>query len=437
MSRYPHLLRSVVLDSAYEARDLDPWYRTTVTTARRAFDRVCRRALGCVHGSAWARIARLAHRLRTHPVRGRVVGTDGELHTVRVDITALVNIVNDAGYDSDPYRQLDAATRAYLAHRDTAPLLRLYAQDVGYDYGDYHADPRYHSDGSYFAVACTDYPQLFDMRSPQSARRRQLQRSMSRLPSNTFAPFTTREWMSVLPYTETYTGCLHWPAVTHPADPPVPEGVPLDPTHVPVLILNGELDSLTPAAGGAHINRQIGSAAQHVVVANEVHLTIEDSAYPCGQQLMQHFVLAPHTRLNISCASTIPPIRAVPRFPERLRDAEPASGHAPALLRRVASVAVAAAGDAAYRFDVIDGDRDRGLRGGTVDYSHGVAHLSGVRYVGDARISGTVDLRADTTKASLVVTGSGGVRQHVVVRYGSAPYADVRIRHVTLRAPAP
>ena len=31
LSRYPGRLRSVVLDSAYEARDLDPWYRTTPT----------------------------------------------------------------------------------------------------------------------------------------------------------------------------------------------------------------------------------------------------------------------------------------------------------------------------------------------------------------------------------------------------------------------
>jgi pimeloyl-ACP methyl ester carboxylesterase len=437
LSRYPHLLRSVVLDSAYEARDLDPWYRTTVTTARRAFDQVCRRALGCPRGSPWARIAMLAHRLRGHPVRGRVVGTDAKLHAVQVGITALVNIVNDAGYDTDPYRQLDAATRAYLARRDATPLLRLYAQDLGYDYSDYYANPRYYSDGSYFAVACTDYPQLFDMRSPQRARHQQLRRSIRLLPSNTFAPFTTREWISVLPYTETYTGCLHWPTATHPADPPVPHGVRLHATHVPVLILNGELDSLTPAAGGAHIKRQIGSAARHVVVANEVHLTIEDSAYRCGEHLMHQFVLAPHGRLNTACASRIPPIRAVPRFPTTLSDAVPASGHAPALLKRVASVAVAEAGDAAYRFDFVDGRRDRGLRGGTVSYRHGVAHLSGVRYVRDARISGTVNSRGDTTKASFVVTGPHRGRHHVVLRYGSVRHAHVRIGHFTLRAPAP
>src|SRR5580698_9635322 len=63
LSRYPQLLRSVVLDSAYEARDLDPWYRTTVTTARRAFDTACRLSAAChsqAPGKSWNRITALA-----------------------------------------------------------------------------------------------------------------------------------------------------------------------------------------------------------------------------------------------------------------------------------------------------------------------------------------------------------------------------------------
>ncbi|WP_375487844.1 alpha/beta fold hydrolase, partial [uncultured Jatrophihabitans sp.] len=201
LARYPRMVRSVVLDSAYEARDLDPWYRTTVTAARRGFDTVCRRAVGCPRGSSWARISRLAGLLRHRAVTGSVVGTDAARHRVTVGVTALVNMVNDAGYDTDPYRQLDAAARAYLERRDATPLLRLYAQDIGYDYSDYHAAAADYSDGLYLAVACTDYPQLFDMRSAPSARRAQLAASIKALPARTFAPFTTREWLTVLPYT--------------------------------------------------------------------------------------------------------------------------------------------------------------------------------------------------------------------------------------------
>ena len=45
-ARYPQLLRSVTLDSTYEVRDLDPWYLTSVQTARTAFDAACAREPG-------------------------------------------------------------------------------------------------------------------------------------------------------------------------------------------------------------------------------------------------------------------------------------------------------------------------------------------------------------------------------------------------------
>jgi pimeloyl-ACP methyl ester carboxylesterase len=438
LAHYPQLLRSVVLDSAYEARDLDPWYRTTVTTARRAFDAVCRRAIGCPSGSVWHRIGLLADALRAHPVSGRVVGTDAAVHSVTVDVTALVNIVNDAGYDTDPYRQLDAAARAYLEHHYAAPLLRLYAQDVGYDYSDYYADADYYSDGLYMAVACTDYPQLFDMRATPAVRRQQLDASIATLPAKTFAPFSTREWLGVLPYTETYTGCLTWPAPTHPADPPVPDGVPMDATNVPVLILNGELDSLTPAAGGAHIARQIGPAAHAYVAANNVHLVALDSGYDCGPHVVRQFLREPNTQPDTSCLASIPPIRAVPNFPATLAQVTPAIGRAPVTVRRLVSVAVAEAGDALIRYNYVDGQRDRGLNGGRVRYdADGNATLRDVRYTMDTRVSGTARHTADGVMADLTVRGPGGGAVHVTARWGAGRWAVVTTDAGRLRVPAP
>ncbi len=438
LARYPQLLRSVILDSAYEARDLDPWYRTTVTTARRAFDTVCRRAVGCPSGSAWQRIGRLAAALRAHPVSGTVVGTDAKVHSIRVDITALVNIVNDAGYDTDPYRQLDAAARAYLDHGDATALLRLYAQDIGYDYSDYSADAGYYSDGLYMAVACTDYPQLFDMRATPAQRRTELDAAVAALPPATFAPFTTREWLGMLPYTETYTGCLTWPAPTHPADPPVPDGVAMDASDVPVLILNGELDSLTPAAGGAHVARQIGPAAHAYVAANNVHLVALDSAYDCGPQVVQQFVRHPEAQPDTSCLLSIPTIRAVPNFPTTLAQATPAQGDAPLALRRLASVAVAEAGDALIRYDYVDAQRDLGLRGGRVRYdADGNATLRGVRYTVDTRVSGGVRHTSTGASADLTITGPGHITAHLTARWGTGPWASVETDVGTVRVPAP
>ena len=80
-SRYPGLLRSVTLDSTYQVRRLDPWYTTTVLTARRAFAQACQRSAACAAATqgrqAWARIGALERRLARSPVSGTTTTADG------------------------------------------------------------------------------------------------------------------------------------------------------------------------------------------------------------------------------------------------------------------------------------------------------------------------------------------------------------------------
>jgi pimeloyl-ACP methyl ester carboxylesterase len=418
MSHFPQRLRSVVLDSAYEARDLDPWYVTTVQTARRAFVRACARSAACAHatdpGKAWHRIGRLARSLRAHPVRGKAPGLDNHLQHVKVDLHALVNIVNDAGYDYDPNRQLDAAARAYLRHGDAAPLLRLYAQDKGYDYGGPGLSPSYFSNGQYFAISCSDYPQLFNMRDPSKQRKRQFAANVRGYPAHAFAPFTVKEWVNVDPFIEPYHICTSWPHRIHRADPPVVPHTPLDASHVPVLILNGDLDSLTPAAGGEHIHRQIGNAdSRHVIAANTVHLVAVDNPHPrCGASMVRTFLSDPSTlkTLDASCASDIPAVRTVGVFPRTVAKAQPVHGRASMRVRRLAAVALAAAGDAVHRYGYINGNHDRGLRGGKINYHRTsdhvfeVAHLVKVRWTEDATVTGHVSWGNSLTHAGGTIT---------------------------------
>jgi pimeloyl-ACP methyl ester carboxylesterase len=391
LSYYPSQVRAVVLDSAYEAKDLDPWYRTTVTTMRRAFNLVCARSLACstkgTGTTAWGEISRLARRLRTDPVRGMTTGDDGRPTHIRVGIMALLNIVNDAGYDYQPYRDLYGAARAYLRHGDSSLLLRLYAQDIGYDYSDYSAPARSYSDGLYMAVACTDYPQLYSMRADPAARRHQLKSAVAALPARTFAPFTTREWIRMLPYTETYTGCLTWPKKPRGTLPVIASGAPFTAGRIPVLILNGDLDSLTPAAGGRHVARQLGPAARSIVVRNMVHLVGLYDPFGCGAPLVRRFLRHPQrlAALDARCGRRIPEIHALGRVRSTVRPTA----------RSLASMALAAGGDAATRWDYIVGDHDMGLRGGDVRYRPGrngrtVAHLSRVRWATNAWVGGRV-----------------------------------------------
>jgi pimeloyl-ACP methyl ester carboxylesterase len=410
LARYPEYVHAAVLDSAYETRGLDPWYRTSVATARQAFTASCHRSPSCARATAhrsdtsWQRIGELAASLRRHPLVGRAVGTTGRLQTVTFDVTALVNIVNDAGYDYEQYRQTDAAVRAYLDHRDPTPLLRLYAQSIGYDYSQYAGPARQYSDGLYLAVACTDYPQLFAMSASPAQRQRQLTAAIARLPRTTFAPFTTEEWLRVLPFTQSYTACLSWPSPQHHR-PPVPASGALNPGHVPVLLLNGEFDSLTPTAGGAHIARQLGSTARAVVARNMVHLVALDAPYDCGPRIVRSFFARPAAlaRLDASCASRIPAIRTMAEFAGTAEQSRLIAGQTPDRIRRLAAVATAAAGDAVIRFNFVDAYRDSGLRGGDIRYRGNrdgstTATLSAVRWTTDTRLWGEVvgaeDIRA-------------------------------------------
>jgi pimeloyl-ACP methyl ester carboxylesterase len=272
-SRYPARLRSVTLDSTYQVLGLDPWYTTSVITARRAFTAACRRWPACTaaaKGQAWARISALARRLARNPVSGQTTTADGTPGRLTVTVVTLVNLINNAGFDPVVYRNLDAAARALLRGHDPAPLLRIAALSLGFDDTNYPF-PEF-SDGLYFAVACTDYVQLFSRTAPTAQRATQYRTALRREPARTFAPFSPAQWTALDQYTESYSGCLHWPSPAR-LHPPITRRPPLVPPRLPVLVLSGTLDSLTPKLGGATlVTRQVGPSARLVTLANLTHV---------------------------------------------------------------------------------------------------------------------------------------------------------------------
>jgi pimeloyl-ACP methyl ester carboxylesterase len=420
-SRYPGLLRSVTLDSTYQVLGLDPWYTTTVRTARRAFAQACGRSAACAGatraGRAWARIGALARRLARQPVSGPTTTASGTPGRLTVTPLTLVNLVNNAGFDPVVYQDLDAAARALLQHDDAAPLLRLAALSVGFD--DTNEPLPGFSDGLYFAVSCTDYVQLFDRSAPPAVRLRQYRAALRREPAGTFAPFSVAQWTSLDQYTEAYSACLDWPAPVHHSAP-ITGHPPLVPARLPVLILSGSLDSLTPRLGGATlVARQMGRSARLVTLANLTHVTEQDGNSGCAMSIYQRFVADPGglPRENTSCAGRVAPIHTVGSYPRRLAQARPATplagNRADRQALRAATVALASVGDEVSRWPLLSGDRDLGLRGGRVTFSGGTdlkITLRGVRWVSGAVIEGTArwDQPSGRVTARLTVHPAGG-----------------------------
>jgi len=409
--RHGDLLRSIVLDSAYPTYGETAWYPTQGPAMRSSFAKVCRRSPACRgHGPAFGTaLRRVLQRVRQHPWHG--VSHDGDGRRMRVTVSAetLATTAFGATYGPYAYRELTAALRGALSG-DRAPLLRLVAEAEG---GGTNAGPvRAYSEGLDAAVACHDYPQLYDMTASPRTRLRQYDRALTRRTTSrpaTYGPFTVREyarsdWQEL-------DWCTRWPkaAADNPARPPRPRGGHYP--RVPTLVLSGELDSITTPAEGSLVARQFPLAKQ-IHVANSFHVTAVGDTDDCAVRILRRFLRTPTQWPRHRCASRVPPVRAVGHFPRTLGAVPAGSGHGSVLVRRVAPTAAATVADLLDRWWNNYSGHDVGLRGGHWSYTGDrttVFHLHGVRLTSDLAVSGTARWRrfASRIEVALTVAGHG------------------------------
>jgi TAP-like protein len=344
---------------------------------------------------SWADISALDRRLARAPVRGVTTSVAGTRQRLTVTPETLVNLVNNAGFDPVVYQDLDAAARALLRRGYAAPLLRIAALSLGYD--DTNESLNGFSDGLFFAVSCTDYVQLFRRTAAPAARARQYAAALAAEPPETFAPFTVAQWTAMDQYTEAYSACLDWPTPARLVRP-VTARPPLVPRRLPVLVLSGTLDSLTPRLDGATVvARDMGPSARLVTVASLTHVTLQDGDDACPASIYQRFVADPAglATESTACAARVAPVHAVGRYPRWLAQAVPAAPRrgntAGRRARQAAAIALASVGDEISRYPLLDGSADHGLLGGRVRFSGGnvlTITLRGARGVRDAAIDG-------------------------------------------------
>lgn len=426
LSRHHARVRSVVLDSAYPIQGLDPFYASSAREGFNALARVCERASGCT-GSPRERLGELVARLRAAPLPG-LLGP-GELSSLVQDSASVPLLL----------RELDAAVTAALGG-DPQPLLRLRE----YDKPDPFTPAGYFSTGLYLAVACTDYPQLFDMTAPPPARPAQLDASFATAPAGELAPFTPREWISVNAVTEAFTACLNWPVVRRVPPVRAPGAAPLPP-DVPVLVIGGDLDSLTPVSDAPLVTGPLATRSRTVVVANTFHAASEgDSGLVgstrCTQRLVRAFVRAPHRleTLDAGCATRVPRLHTPSGYPVTLAAARPADVLGDATPATAVRQAVTVAAEAVA--DAIAHGPGPGLRGGTVAAGRGRTELRGVRFTADTAVSGSVavDAAANGVRADVVVLGPDGLRVPVVLSWTEADAtASAAARGTSFSLPAP
>jgi len=400
-SRYPQDVRSLVLDSTYPTVELEPWYTSTIGSMPADFNAACARWPPCAQaasGSAWDRVAQVAALLRQRPIAGVVPGPTGSSTRVTMTAVGLIDLISNATFDLQIYRDLDAADRALLLDGDPLALLRLFAQRLAFD-ETYSREPASsESQGLYYAVSCLDYPQLFSVHSSIPVREAQLAEAAAALPAATFSPFTTSEWLGQSQNLESYTPCLRWPAPTA-GQPVLAHGPPLLPSTLPVLVLGGEFDTITPPRDHPKILGALGGHARFVVLANATHVVGEEDTV-CGDRLVREFVANPAAldTIDASCAASNPPVHAVGAFPANVAAEQPltpaAGNHAGEVSLRLAAAALQTAGDAVAREQAIAFQTDAGLHGGSVLASRAgqTLELADDELIPGVPVSGTITI---------------------------------------------
>ncbi len=163
-----------------------------------------------------------------------------------------------------------------------------------------------------------------------------------------------------------------------------------------MLVLSGELDSITTPAEGRLVSQQFPNAHQ-VVVRNSFHVTAMADTDNCAQRLVRAFVLTPGPLSpgQRACAAKVQPLRAMSVFPRRIRSVPPAaaSGHVSVRSRRVGRIAALTVADLVDRWWNNYSGVGFGLRGGHWSYTgdritrfrlHRVSLVPGVAVSGKA-----------------------------------------------------
>jgi pimeloyl-ACP methyl ester carboxylesterase len=430
VTRHGERLRSLVLDSAYPVFGLSPWYPEIAPASTKALQYVCERSEPCrkLPGSSAGRIAELVKRLRARPFTGRAPDADGVMRKVTADPATLAFALYGSQMTVSAYREADAAARAYLEQGEQLPLLRLLAEsNRNGETGD-NVSPRDYSQAIFVAVSCSDYPQIYDMHvTPQERRQERVRAFEAKRSSHPdlYAPFTIEEFDSMPLDTSVLSMCLEWPQAgqNFPAGAPIPKGAVFP--KYPVLVLAGDLDTLTPVAQ-ADMAAAAFPSSREVVVHNNLHITAQWDEDHCASEIVRRFVreLDPG---DTTCAERTPEIHLVAKFAHYARELDPATplpgNEADQDELKLVSAAVQTLGDALARWALTG--KGVGLWGGKFAYRNAGKYttyrMHDLRFVQDVRVSGSADWNVAYPReiTARVKLRAGSVRGAITIKWNS------------------
>jgi pimeloyl-ACP methyl ester carboxylesterase len=364
--RYPATTARLVLDSPVTLAGSDPFARQTQASLPRVLSALCAGRSCPFTKAPYRDLTRLARRLSSRPLRGRVFDRRGRSRRAALSAHLLHALV--AASDSDPFLrgQLPAGIVSAL-RGDAAPLLRLAAGASG-------------ASGALSipltaATLCAESPLPWDVAQPPGAQRdAALDAALAGLGTRPFAPFAPRTVV-----TDGLTSiCRRWPAVPNR---PAPVG---GSSAVPALVLSGTEDLRTPLEQARAVASGYSSASV-LAVPQTGHSVIGSALRPCATRAVVRFLRghpAPSScparrRRGLSAIAKPPPVRLsdVPGRSAALR------------ARRAGRLTIRdALGQLLSR-----GLRVGGLRGGSARIERRRIVLEGYEYISGVAVSGQLE----------------------------------------------
>jgi pimeloyl-ACP methyl ester carboxylesterase len=412
-ARYPSHTEALVLDSVVPPNGPEPLDLATFQAIPGALAELCsQNACAGITADPLGDIARLAARMRAHPLRG--VAYDGRGHRSRSSVSEsdLLEILQAGDLNPALRALLPAAVRSAL-RGDPGPLVRLHLLSLGL----IPTVPKVPVENSppvdealFAATSCEETPFPWRREAASATRLVEADAAAGALPSATFYPFDAPTALSA----DLIPICAYWPDAS-PA--PAPTGALPD---VPTLILSGAQDLRTPTALASQVAAQI-PGSQLEVVPYTGHSVLGSDFSGCAAAAVSAFFSGAPVRVCTSATNVFAP---TPISPTKLAylSAPPGLRGRPGrtltavldtlvdLSRQVISATLQA------DQELPSGSSFGGLRGGYATLTPGSVRLRRYSFVSGVALSGTFPVSGGQLQPATIAIG-GRVASHGRVRF--------------------
>jgi pimeloyl-ACP methyl ester carboxylesterase len=376
--RYPQHVESMVLDSVLQPDGWDFYERSSYKAVGDVLGDICAagRCAGITDDLA-GDVAALAARAVADPVRMPTVGPDGRPGDPLTLTPRRLYDVIVAGASTDPVIRAELPGAVHAARDgDWLPLSRLV--DAVENFSGRAAPGREFSDVVFQATTCEEIPPLWWRTATTGERVARLNYELESIGETAFAPFGAASAEE-----GTAARCLTWSIAS---TPPTLTGT--GPPDVPVLLLNGVDDALTPISDAKKVAAQYPHA-RLVEVPDAGHAVLADTrshGARCARRAVEAFFTG--RLVQTDCGAVEPAV--LPRRPPATSLADVAAWPSlPGNRGRIVRALVETLQDAHLSLtSPLLAERGRGLRGGTLSLEGATIQLAGLEYVGGVTVTG-------------------------------------------------